>query len=115
MNRLVFGALLSGGALLGAAGALESRSEVFAERPAGSHQVGPSSELLAWPTPVGESGQLLTVVDPKRRVIAVYHIDLGTGKIALRGVRNIQFDLQMSYLNCEHPLPGEIQSLLQQR
>ena len=64
---------------------------------------------------VGEKSQMLTVVDPRQRVLSVYHIDLTTGKITLKSVRNIQWDLQMAYLNNENPLPQEIRSLLEQR
>ena len=41
--------------------------------------------------------------------------DLATGKIALRSVRNIQWDLQMTYLDNDGLLPQAIQSLLEQR
>ena len=58
---------------------------------------------------------MLTVVDPRQRVLCVYHIDLATGKIALKSVRNIQWDLQINDLNNENPLPQEIRSLLDQR
>ena len=64
---------------------------------------------------VGRARQMLTVVDPRQRVLSVYHIELATGKIALKSVRNIQWDLQMTDLNNEKPFPQEIRSLLEQR
>ena len=82
-------------------------------RPAPAAAAG--SELIVVPTSLGDKGQMLTVVDPRQRVLSVYHIDLATGKIALKSVRNIQWDLQMTYLNNENPLPQEIRSLLEQR
>jgi hypothetical protein len=57
----------------------------------------------------------LTVVDPRQRALSVYHIDLLTGKITLKSVRNIQWDLQVTDLNNEPPRPLEIQSMLEKR
>jgi hypothetical protein len=72
-------------------------------------------DLIVVPMNAGEKGQVLSIVDPRQRVLCVYRIDPVTGKIALKSVRNLNFDLQMSYLNNEAPLPQEIQSLLEQR
>jgi len=47
--------------------------------------------------------------------MSVYHIELATGKIALRSVRNIHWDLQMTEFNSADPLPREIRSLLEPR
>ena len=58
---------------------------------------------------------MLTVIDPRQRVIGVYHIDLSTGKITLKSVRNIQWDLQVEEFNNVSPLPKEIRSSLEQR
>src|SRR3990170_4039100 len=55
--------------------------------------------------------QQLTVIDPKREVVSVYHVDLTSGTIALCSVRNIHWDLQMSDYNGQKPLPREIQAL----
>jgi hypothetical protein len=77
-------------------------------------QADASNNLIALPGPATDKGQLLTLIDPRLQVVCVYHIDQ-TGKIALRSVRRIQWDLQMTYFNNEGPLPQEIQSLLEQR
>ncbi len=71
--------------------------------------------MIVVSTAVGEKGLLLTVVDPRRKAIGVYHIETATGKITLKSVRNIQWDLQITDLNNENPLPQEIRSLLEQR
>ena len=47
--------------------------------------------------------------------IWLWGLDSATGKIALRSVRNIHYDLQMSEFNGEAPLPREIRLLLEQR
>jgi hypothetical protein len=118
MKRAVLGILLGVGLVTAAVAVAEQRGEVYAQRtapvaPAPGAAAG--SELIVVPTSLGEKGQMLTVVDPRQRVLSVYHIDLGSGKIALKSVRNIQWDLQMAYLNNENPLPQEIRSLLEQR
>lgn len=71
--------------------------------------------LIALSETVAERYQQVTVIDPKREVLSVYHIDLASGVITLRGVRNIHWDLQMSDYNGQKPLPREIQAILEQR
>ena len=118
MKRLVLGTLLGMGLVTAAIAVAQQRGEVSAQRAAPASPgpaVAAGSELIVVPTSLGEKGQMLTVVDPRQRVLSVYHIDLPTGKIALKSVRNIQWDLQMAYLNNESPLPQEIRSLLEQR
>lgn len=115
MRVAVLGALAGAGMLWAAVGALDRRGEAFAQPSVAHRQAVPSNGLTALPGPVGKKGQLLTVIDLQRQVIAVYHIELETGKIALRSVRNIQWDLQMTYLDNEGLLPQEIQGLLEPR
>lgn len=112
MKKTVLGALIGAGLVIVAIGALDSRSEVFAQRMTETGQFG---QLIAVPGPVSENGQLLTVIDTKLRAMSVYRIDQATGKIALCSVRNIHWDLQMMYMDNEGPLPHEIRSLLEQR
>jgi len=71
--------------------------------------------LIALSETVQQRYQQVTVIDPKREVLCVYHVDLASGVITLRSVRNIHWDLQMSDYNGQKPLPREIQSLLEQR
>jgi hypothetical protein len=49
-------------------------------------------------------------VDPQHKSLAVYHVDLVTGKLALKSVRNVTWDLQMRDYNTEDPLPQDIRS-----
>ena len=63
----------------------------------------------------GESHQQVVLVDVQKRVMSVYHIDRQTGAIALKGVRNVQWDLLMEEYNGSKPLPQEIRRLLEQR
>jgi len=114
MRSAVLAALVGAGLALAANCALDDRGEVFAQLP--QEYPGPADgPMLALPGPADETGQLIAVIDPRLRVIGVYHIEKATGKIGLRSVRNVHWDLQMTYLNCEPPLPREIQTLLESR
>ena len=52
----------------------------------------------------------MTVIDPKQRVMAVYHVDRDTGEISPKSVRNITWDLQMIEFNSGNPLPQDIRN-----
>jgi hypothetical protein len=78
--------------------------------------VGPTGgDLIVVPMASGDKSQMLSIVDPRQRMLCVYRIDPTTGKIALKSARNLHWDMQMTYLNNEAPLPQEIQSLLEPR
>ncbi len=74
--------------------------------------IAANNDLIAATTIVGDQYQMVTVIDTKLRVMSVYQIELASGKISLRSVRHIQWDLQMNDFNVAHPLPREIQALL---
>jgi hypothetical protein len=74
-----------------------------------------NADMLAVSANVGDKYQQLTIIDPKRHVMSVYHIEFATGRIALRSVRAFNFDLQMKQFNGKDPLPEEIESLLAPR
>ena len=61
---------------------------------------------------IQQAGRPHTVVvaDTKRAVLAVYHIDPQSGKLALKSVRNVSWDLQMPQYDTELPLPEEVRS-----
>jgi hypothetical protein len=71
-------------------------------------------DLITLSNQLGEDRTELTVIDPRMRVIGVYHIDHGSGEIGLKSVRNINWDLQMIHFQSGRPLPQEIRSLLEQ-
>jgi hypothetical protein len=48
-------------------------------------------------------------------VVFVYQLDFASGMIALRSVRSIHWDLQMSDYNGQKPLSQEIRALSEQR
>ncbi len=72
---------------------------------------GAGQELFAFASPTDDHGQLLIVLDPRTRVVSVYHVS-PKGELALRSVRNIDADLRLSEYNGVSPLPHEIRSML---
>ena len=114
MKKVVLGALFGAGMVIAAVGAGGLADRVFAQQSAAELPTGGSGELIAMPGPADEKGQLFTIVDPRNRAISVYHVDSATGKIALRSVRNIHWDLQITSLNNESSLPQQIRSMWQQ-
>lgn len=118
MGRTILGILVGTGFVMAAVAVAEPRGDVYAQRgtPAATVPAATAgTELIVVSTSVGEKCLMLTVVDPRRRVMSVYHIETATGKIALKSVRDIQWDLKITDLNNENPLPQEIRSLLEQR
>lgn len=87
------------------------RARLHAQQPA----IGPQGELIALNSEVEEGRQQVVVIDPKSRVMSVYHIEHATGVISLKSVRNIHADLLMDEFNTESPLPKEIRAILDQR
>ena len=71
------------------------------------------SELITHVTAADGQPQIITVIDPRQRVMAVYHVDRTTGVITPKSVRNITWDLQMIEFNSGSPLPQDIRNGLQ--
>jgi hypothetical protein len=115
MRTVFLGFLVVAGLVIVAAGATPNRNEVFAQRVVPHGSVAGEGQLIALSATVGDKYQQVTVIDPKQRVMSVYHVEMSTGKITLRSVRNIHWDLQMMEFNGENPLPQEIRSLLEPR
>ncbi|MEE8452531.1 MAG: hypothetical protein V3R99_11475 [Thermoguttaceae bacterium] len=115
MKRLVLGALAGAGLVMVALGAMDDSGKGFAQQLSPQQRIVAGDRLIAVPVVVEETGQLLTVSDPNGRVMSVYHIDSASGKIGLRSVRNIHWDLQMMDFDNEGLSPLEIRALLEQR
>jgi hypothetical protein len=114
MKRMALGAMVALGLLLALSLAMTPPSEALGQR-AGALAPAASNDLVVAAATVSDKTQLLTILDPQQRVLGVYAVDLASGKITLRSVRNISWDLQMTYHNNEHPLPQEIRALLEQK
>ena len=87
----------------------------FSRVEANPPQAGATTDLITHATSLGDHRQQLTVIDPRQRAMAVYHVDSATGEITLKSVRNFHWDLQMTEFNSASPLPREIRSMLEQR
>jgi hypothetical protein len=74
-----------------------------------------TEDLITSTTLVAENRQLVTIIDPKSRVMAVYLVEGATGQVSLKSVRPVHWDLQLAEFNCTSPLPQEIRSLVETR
>ena len=117
MRTVILGLVVVAGLVIGAAMAAPERHEGGRERssPLQLQSTLANADMLAVSASVGDKYQQLTIIDPKLRVMSVYHIEFATGRIALRSVRAFHFDLQMKQFNGKDPLPEEIESLLAPR
>ncbi len=113
MRSAMLGTLLGAVIVVALVGSWDWGQEAFAERPTTVYAAA-GSDLIAVPAEA-DDGQLLTVIDTRQRVMSVYRIEGATGKITLLSVRSIQWDLQLTEFNGEHPLPQEIRRLLEHR
>jgi len=112
MRHSLFGALL-GASLVIAVSAGRSSSEPAqgpaVDLPGSSH----GGELITHVTAIDGQSQSVTMIDPRQRVMAVYHVDRNSGKITPKSVRNFTWDLQMIEFNSGDPLPQDIRNGLQ--
>jgi hypothetical protein len=90
-------------------------SEAQAQRPGAALDRGQSGELISLGFDLGDGRQQVTIIDPRTRVMAVYHVEKTTGSLALKSVRNVQWDLMMEEFNTSNPTPREIRPLIEQR
>lgn len=65
--------------------------------------------------PAADGQQLVLLVDEQRQTMATYHVQVESGQISLRGVRNYRWDLQVEEFNGAEPSPEKIQALLRTR
>ncbi|MCX7427442.1 MAG: hypothetical protein NTW96_17655 [Planctomycetia bacterium] len=116
MKTTVLGTVLVGLLVTIVAGALPEGREAAAPPRMPVVRSGVASEgMIALAETVEGKYQQVTVIDPKQQVMSVYHVDLASGAIELRSVRNIHWDLQMSDFNGKSPLAQEIQAMAEQR
>lgn len=117
MRVAVIGALLALGVVLVVSAGFPAAIAAPEARPARTSaaidRAGPSSDLIALSSEV-DGRQQVTLIDPRTRVIAVYHVDRATGGLALKSVRNIQWDLLIEEFNAANPTPREVRALTEQ-
>src|SRR5262245_31114977 len=101
MRRSLFGALLGAGLVIAATAGRGSTETAFGGPGELASLAAPTQDTGLFTQVTAENGQPLTVtvVDPRGRAMAIYHVDRSTGEIALRSVRNLTWDLQMVQYN----------------
>lgn len=113
MKSAMLGALVGAGLVVFAVRGPSFTTEAWAQR-AGTQEASQSGDLIAISTAgageQGRSAQQVTVIDPKTRVMAVYHVKEQNGEIELKSVRKFDYDLQMEEFNATSPLPREVRS-----
>jgi len=112
MRYSLVGALLVAGLVI-AATAGRSWSESAGGPAVNVSPYAQTAELITHVTAAEGGPQVVTVIDPRQRVMAVYHVDRASGKIMPMSVRNFTWDLQMIEFNSGNPLPQDIRSGLQ--
>lgn len=115
MRTAVLGILVCAGLSVAALVLVGGGKESLAQRPTAHQPVRTDEGLIALSTVVDNQYQQVTLIDPQREVMSVYHVQLATGSVKLQCVRNFHWDLQMLQHNGENPLPREIQALLEPR
>ncbi len=113
MKTILLGALA--GVLVAATGliAFPGNGEAQIRPPAVQRPAGFNDGLIALSETVDGRYQQVTVIDPLSRTMCVYHIELASGEIALRSVRKIHWDMQMTDFNGTKPLAQEVKTLSQ--
>jgi len=111
MKAAVYGTLVGAGLLILVAGGFSGSPEAYAQRQP-PQSANTNSDLIAFSTMVGDTQQL-TLIDPRQRVMSVYHVE-GDGKISLKSARRIEWDLKITQLNSAAPLPHEVRSMVEQ-
>jgi hypothetical protein len=112
MRIAVLGGLMLSGLGLAAVAVLAAPGGARADRGYPAQDTAQGG-LLTHSLALGDSRQQLTVVDPVRQVICVYHIESSTGEISLKSTRSIHWDLQLPEFNTASPLPREIRAMHQ--
>jgi hypothetical protein len=109
MQRSFVGALL-GASLVIAVLAGRSFSETASGLPIDAQVHASGSELFTTVTATEGQPLTVTVIDSRQRVMAVYHVDRGSGEITPKSIRNITWDLQMIDFNSGKPMPQDIRN-----
>ena len=114
MRKTVLGSIIGLGLIIVVLGWGYPLAQADPRNSAQDRGVGGDS-LQALSFDAGDGRQQVTVLDPKLKTLAVYHVDRATGAITLKSVRSMTWDLLMEDYNSAKPTPGDIRSLSEQR
>jgi hypothetical protein len=112
MRQSLLGAVIGAGLVI-ALTAGRGSSEPAGGPLLGSSPFGANGALITHVSAAEGQGQMVTVIDPQLRVMAIYRVESSTGKITPTSIRNFTWDLQMIEYNSGNPLPQDIRSGLQ--
>lgn len=83
---------------------------LWSQTPGGTPPAGQDLlQVTSFSLPGGN--QQLIIVDSRTHSMAVYHVDATQGKIQLKSVRNLVWDLAMEQFNGQAPLPSELRQV----
>ena len=108
MRHSLFGALLGASMVIAVAAGRGSSEPAYA--PPVDLPARANSELMTHVSATDGQPITVTVIDPRQRVMAVYHVDRSSGEITPKSVRNFTWDLQMVEFNSGNPLPQDIRN-----
>ena len=115
MRSTVLGIVLVAVLVAAAMGTMPSQSQVPTPGMPPGGVAAADDQMIVVSSVVEDRYQQVAVISPKNNTFAVYHVELATGNIELKCVRNITWDLQINCFNGKKPLPSEIQSILEHR
>jgi len=69
---------------------------------------GSSEPLQVFSSMLATGSQQMVVIDSANRSMAIYHVDPTQGKLTLKSVRNLTWDLSMEQFNGQTPLPSDL-------
>ncbi len=113
MKAAVIGASITACLVVAVLGGFADSREAWAQRTA-PRDHGANEGLIDLTATAGDNGQQITIIDPRERVMGVYWVD-NEGKLALKSVRKIFWDLQMADFNGVSPQSREVRSLVEPR
>ena len=111
--RSALGGALVGAVVLALAWLPSTAEQVAAQQTIGVTPAAPGSLIALSHTAAGNRQQV-TIIDPTKRVMTVYHIEPEEGTIELKSVRKFEWDMEMVQYNGTSPLPADIRKLLEQ-
>ena len=80
-----------------------------------AHESAGDSDVVALLGAVAEGQQTVLLIDPKERSLGSYQVNVKTGQVTLRSVRNFRWDLLLDEFNGKDPSPEQIKALLRSR
>ncbi len=73
---------------------------------------GFASETVVSTLAIGDAGQRVIIFDKDQSTLAVYEVDMTTGRIALRSVRQVRWDMALEDFNSLPPKPAEVRAMM---